>query len=182
MSTRYQRILIFLFIATGTMSSVFKAPCTTDKQCVELNNPYYECREKHCSRKAIFPMGSKQIIGIIILTIISAFANAGGIGGGAIIVPVFIFLFDFMTAESIPLSKATIFAGAIMNIAMIINKKHPKNPTEPLIDFALASIMLPLLLSATMIGVIMTKSFPPIIIVVLLILYLTTSTKGMYKK
>ena len=116
------------------------------------------------------------------LTVISAFANAGGIGGGAIIVPVYIFMFDYMTAESIPLSKATILAGAVVNILMIVRKRHPHNPEESLINYEMTSCMLPLLLSGTMIGVILTKAFPPIIVIVLLIAYLTKSTISMYGK
>lgn len=122
------------------------------------------------------------MVGLFLLTLISAFANAGGIGGGAIIVPVYIFLFDYMTAESIPLSKATIFAGAVMNILMIVQKKHPHNPSEPLINYEMTSCMLPLLLCGTMIGVILTKAFPAIIVITLLILYLTKSTFSMYSK
>lgn len=40
------------------------------------------------------------------------------------IVPVYMFLFNYVTPESIPLSKATILAGAIMNVALIINRRR----------------------------------------------------------
>jgi len=41
-----------------------------------------------------------------------------------VIVPVYMFLFNYVTPESIPLSKATILAGAIMNVALIINRRR----------------------------------------------------------
>jgi uncharacterized membrane protein YfcA len=57
------------------------------------------------------------------IVIISCLANAGGLGGGPIIIPIFIFFFDYVAAEAIPMSKANILAGALVNIFFITGRK-----------------------------------------------------------
>jgi len=72
------------------------------------------------------------------------------------------FLFNYTTPESIPLSKATILAGAIMNIVLIINRRRKDVKDTLMIDYGLAGATIPLLLGGTMIGVMLTKMLPPI--------------------
>jgi uncharacterized membrane protein YfcA len=57
------------------------------------------------------------------IILVSSIANAGGLGGGAVIIPVYIFFFNYVAAEAIPMSKATILAGAIVNVAMTFKRK-----------------------------------------------------------
>jgi uncharacterized membrane protein YfcA len=114
--------------------------------------------------------------------VISALANAGGLGGGAVIVPVYMFLFHYLTPEAIPLSKATILAGAIMNVSLIINRRHPKNKDKLVIDYGLAGSCVPLLLAGTMIGIMFTQMFPPILTLSLLSIYLVFSLYKMFLK
>ena len=52
-------------------------------------------------------------------------ASAGGIGGGGILVPLFIMAFGWTPRYAIPLSNITIFAGGLMNTAVNIQKRHP---------------------------------------------------------
>jgi len=73
------------------------------------------------------------------------------------------------------MSKATILAGAIMNVCLIINKRVSDNKNKLLID-------IPLLLAGTMIGVMLTKVLPPILTVIFLTLYLVFSGWKMFVK
>lgn len=162
--------------------AVFGAKCKVDLDCAKIYNPHYKCYDTKCRREDLFPLSVKEMIGLFLLTTISAVANAGGLGGGAVIVPVYIFVFDHVTAESIPMSKATILAGALMNVFLIARKKHPYLKNEYLVDYGLAGSMIPLLLGGTMIGVMLTKLLPPIFVVVLLSAYLFKSTTKMRNK
>lgn len=178
----FQIAFFFLFFARETIQAIFGAKCSKNSDCHLMYNDHYICSNLKCRREDLFPTSTKSNIGILLLTFISAVANAGGLGGGAVIVPVYIFLFDYVTAESIPMSKATIFAGAIMNVFLIACKKHPKDENKLLVDYGLAGTVIPLLLGGTMIGVLLTNILPPIITIVFLSLYLFYSTTGMYKK
>lgn len=63
------------------------------------------------------------MIGAILIFLVSGLANAGGLGGGPIFIPIIIFFFDYVTAEAIPMSKATIFAGALVNSILIVTRR-----------------------------------------------------------
>jgi uncharacterized membrane protein YfcA len=96
--------------------------------------------------------------------------------------PIFILVFGYTFQESIPLSKATILAGAIANLFIIIGKPHPKNKGEYLIDYGLSSIVFPIVLPGTVAGVILNKMLPPILVLIILTLYLIKTAIGVYSK
>ena len=68
------------------------------------------------------PLNGRKILGMIVIVIVAVLTNAAGIGGGAILIPIYTFIFDFTVGGSIPLSKATILSGAITNISLIFDK------------------------------------------------------------
>ena len=63
-------------------------------------------------------------MGLLIVLCITSLTNAGGIGGGALLIPVYVFVFNFTIDNAIPLSKLTIFSGALTNILLIYNKRQ----------------------------------------------------------
>jgi uncharacterized membrane protein YfcA len=115
---------------------------------------------------------------IFFLTMVS---NAAGIGGGAIMVPVFIYMFGFASIESIPLSKVTMLAGAIANFGLTFNERFPKDPKHLLIDFGAAATLTPLMLSGTQVGVLLQKLFPPAMVMTGLAALVISSLFKMYK-
>jgi uncharacterized membrane protein YfcA len=176
-------IIAILALATAiTHSTVFHPSCSTDQDCINEFNEYYQCIENACIHEPLVPLNSRKALGMVLIIVISALANAGGIGGGAVIVPLYMYMFYYSVGEAIPLSKATIFAGALVNIFLIINKRDPKDPNKLIIDMQIASIIVPLILSGTVIGVALTKLLPPLIILCVLLYYLVTTTKAMYTK
>ena len=59
--------------------------CLIDSDC---NPPYEICKQLECAHKNVFPLEGMEFGGIIILSLLLALANAGGIGGGEMIVPI----------------------------------------------------------------------------------------------
>jgi len=57
-------------------------------------------------------------------------------------------------------------AGAIMNVILIINRRQKDNENVFMINYGLAGACIPLLLGGTMIGVMLTKILPPIVVVI----------------
>jgi hypothetical protein len=113
---------------------------------------------------------------------VSILANAGGIGGGALLTPIYIWLFDFSVEDAIPLSKMTIFMGAIVNYLILKNARLEDNSNLPLINYSLAGVIVPMLLAGTSIGVFGAKFFPPILILGFLSGFLVLSTFKMFQK
>ena len=96
--------------------------------------------------------------------------------------PIYIWLFDFAVEDAIPLSKMTIFMGAIVNYLILKNVRLDDDPNSPLINYSLAGVIVPMLLAGTSIGVFGAKLFPPILILTFLSGFLILSTFKMTQK
>jgi hypothetical protein len=65
-------------------------------------------------------------------------AAGGGIGGGGILVPIYILIVDFPVKNAIPLASITVLGGAIANNLLNMRKVHPDHPERPAIDWDLS--------------------------------------------
>ena len=102
--------------------------------------------------KDVFPIHTSELFGTIGLTILMAMAVMSGIGGGGIIVSLFMEFYQLNTREAIAVAGFTILVGAISRFGMTFRKRHPeKNAT--IIDYSLANIMLPAVLVGSLFGV-----------------------------
>ena len=61
-------------------------------------------------------------------------AAGGGIGGGGILVPVYVLVGQFAPKEAVPLSNITILGGAVANVMFNFSKKHPSANRFHLLD------------------------------------------------
>jgi uncharacterized membrane protein YfcA len=105
----------------------------------------------------------------------SAVSNAGGIGGGGLLIPILILILKFSTHEAIPISKLMILTGASTAFIMGLNNKHPTRNGIPL-DLNIAGVLIPMLLFGTMVGVSLNKVTPPSVILISLTLVLVVNT------
>ena len=151
---------------------------------MELNN----CRNGKCVHKFIFPISFSEIIGLFFILIGSALSNAGGIGGGGLLIPILLLLLNFYTHEAIPISKLMIFTGAITSFILGFRQRHPTRNSIT-IDYNIPLLIVPLLLFGTMVGVTLNKVTPPWIILISLTLVLVINTyktfvkgRDLYKK
>eukprot|EP01052_Picozoa_sp_SAG31_P000649 SAG31_NODE_18_length_35375_cov_22.525315_30_plen_194_part_00 len=72
-----------------------------------------------------------------------AVSAAGGIGGGGVLVPLYILVAPMTPHGAIPLSKVTIFGNALCQLMLNFPKKHPQRSHRPLIDYDVALMMEP---------------------------------------
>lgn len=89
---------------------------------------HHEHVHKHVfeeSHKPLWPLDSSDYAGLGFTIIGLMIAAGGGIGGGGILVPIFILVMGFTPKHAIPLSNITVFAGAIANNALNMSKRHP---------------------------------------------------------
>jgi uncharacterized membrane protein YfcA len=108
-------------------------------------------------------------------------AAGGGIGGGGILVPIYILILGFSSKQAIPLSNVTVFGGALANTLYNIKRRHP-NANRPLIDWDLIVVMEPPTLGGALIGANLNKIMPETIIVILLVLLLAFTSYGTLSK
>jgi uncharacterized membrane protein YfcA len=116
-----------------------------------------------------------ELIGAFMILLGSALSNAGGTGGGGLLMPILILYLNFGTSEAIPISKLMIFTGALTSFIMGLNNKHPYRDA-PALDFNIAGVLIPPLLLGTMVGVTLNKVLPPFLILLSLTVVLVINT------
>jgi len=109
-------------------------------------------------------------------------AAGGGIGGGGILVPIYILILNFSPKHAIPLSNITVFGGSIANNFLNSKKRHPM-ADRPLVDWDLVLVMEPLTIAGALVGTVLNKVLPEILLATLLVILLSataynTLTKG----
>jgi uncharacterized membrane protein YfcA len=79
-------------------------------------------------------------------------------------------LFCFLIA--IPLSNITVFGGAISNMVLNIQKRHPL-ADRPLVDWDLILVMEPLTIAGALLGAFLNKLLPELLLTIMLVILLT---------
>jgi len=119
-----------IFLVSLANCAVYNAKCSTNSECHSIYTEHYICETGHCIREPFTWNTWREFVGAFVIVVISMFANAGGLGAGAVIIPVYIFIYGFATTDSIPLSKITIFAGAIASVMFMVNQRREDNPNK----------------------------------------------------
>ena len=154
--------------------------CALDSDCAA--KPYSDCREGLCVHKHVYPFLSEEIVGIITLPFLLGLANIGGIGGGGLIVPISIALFGFNPREAVGVSRSTIFFGSMTRFLMFsLRERHPHKDAT-VIDYSLASIMIPCVLLGGYIGALFNVIFPQAVLSIMMTLLLVYVTFESFSK
>lgn len=102
-------------------------------------------------------------------------STMGGIGGGGAVVPFTMMFFGFSTKEAIAISGFAIFLCSLVRYCYTINDKHPEKDAV-IIDYGLATIMLPAVMMGSMVGVLANVLLPALILqssLTVLLIFLT---------
>jgi len=126
--------------------------------------------------------GTNTAVSTIGTVLAVALCSGGGIGGGGILVPLFILLDGYDEHYAIPLSKVVIFGAAITDFFLYRDMRHPVQKWRSLISYDLATIMEPLILGGTIIGVYLNLILPTYVIGTLLIVLLFFTSYRMFQK
>jgi uncharacterized membrane protein YfcA len=105
----------------------------------------------------------KEFAGIYVLAIIMGLGTMAGIGGGGIVIPLLMILFGFDTKGAIAISGFSIFLCSVVRYIVNIKEMHPEK-NAVVIDYGLATIMLPTVLTGSLIGVFLNVMLPPLIL------------------
>ena len=153
-----------------------------DTDCSDY--PYYYCDDKKCEHKKVFPPEGLEIAGILVFGFIMALCTVAGIGGGGIAVSMLIAFFKFDTKPAVAISSFSILVCTTMRFFYNFKTRHPEKPQMNVLDYGLASIMMPTTLSGSQIGGYILQIFPALYIQIALTLLLgflsfNTFMKGM---
>lgn len=131
--------------------------------------------------KPLFPLNHSDTVGFSCAIIGLIVAAGGGIGGGGILVPIYILIMGFSPKHAIPLSNITVFGGAMANTYLNAKKRHPL-ADRPLVDWDLILIMEPLTIAGALMGAFLNKLLPDEVLVILLVLLLSFTAYNTLKK
>ena len=126
-----------------------------------------------CEHKEVTPILAIEVLGYIVTCFILLASNMGGLGGGGSVIPIAMVFFGFDTKQSIALSNATIMVASLVRYIYNFNKPHPYKGTHGvLVDYNVASLMLPMITVGATVGQILNKILPSVVIAIMLTLLL----------
>jgi uncharacterized membrane protein YfcA len=123
-------------------------------------------------------MNGYEYGGSLLTVFIFVFANAGGLAGGGISLPIIMVFFGFDFKKAVALSNITIFISSLMRYLINSKLTHPLKttpdgkPTGVLVDYSISIIMLPLIICGVALGTTLYIVLPTICILVVLIILL----------
>ncbi len=179
-SQTFIKLLSICLLVGVCRSAVYNAPCLASSECQMMYTSKYECEDNRCIREKL-AWSFLETSGYIMIFFLTVITNAAGIGGGPIIVPVFIYMFNFASIESIPLSKITILVGALANFLLTYKDRFPNQPRYLLIDLSAGASITPLMLSGTQVGVLLQKLLPPAAVMTSLTLLVVFTLIRLYR-
>lgn len=104
--------------------------------------------------------------------LISIVTTIGGVGGGGLLIPTYLLVGKFKLQHAIPLSVITIFGDTLLRCFYLFYKKHPMNTNRYLVDLSPLLILVPFDANTSFIGLILSKIFPNIVTIILIVLVL----------
>mmetsp|Transcript_62614 Transcript_62614/g.183110 ORF Transcript_62614/g.183110 Transcript_62614/m.183110 type:complete len:527 (+) Transcript_62614:82-1662(+) len=108
----------------------------------------------------------------IIIFFAAALAAAAGTGGGGMFVPLLTSLSGLKPEQAVPLSQVMILSGSIVNISVFLAQRHPKHPSQPVIDYNCVVLLAPMLFLGVTFGVLINQMSPQWLLLLLLCLSL----------
>ena len=164
---------------------------TTCEECDPSCSNYKHCKASCFARfrptpagpRQLWPLQQRDIRCALAIFLATVLASAAGIGGGAVLVPLFTLLGQFTEHEAIPLSLATVFgASTTSTLATYMWLKHPLVPHRHQIAYDVALMLMPATLLGATAGVFLNKLCPNWLIMLLLVLLCGYSGKRMLAK
>ena len=117
---------------------------------------------------------ARDIFGFLLASMGVTLAAGGGIGGGGIVVPVYIIVMGLSPRDAIPISSVTVFGGALATLCINARKRHPL-ADRPLIDWNLVLVMEPLVLAGALVGTMLHRVLSEKLTIVLLVALLSVT-------
>ena len=144
--------------------------CTAEQVCTPGS------KTDQCVHKDLRPVVTGDWLACVALFFGLSLASAGGVGGGALVVPILILLDGWGAAATVPFAQLCGFVTAVPRFAMTVTKRHPHDPRRPLIDFESFLVLTPAALIGNLIGVHLNVTAPPPLLLLIMIILLTYIT------
>jgi len=119
------------------------------------------CIDQKCEVHKLFADPLADISMGAISFVIAGISLAAGVGGGGMFVPLLMLFLSFETRVATALSQAMLLGGALAAFLYNATHTHPHVKGRPIIDYQLACLMGPCLMSGAQVGALIHAVAPP---------------------
>ncbi|KAF5750458.1 Sulfite exporter TauE/SafE family protein isoform 1 [Tripterygium wilfordii] len=177
MSTRGFVLYLLAGFSVAVLSVLFVSDKTYSNQTVLLSS-YGSSSDKVWPK---LEFNGKLVAATVIGFLGSACGTVGGVGGGAIFVPMLTLIVGFDTKSAAALSKCMIMGASVSSVWYNLRVPHPSRDV-PILDYDLALLFQPMLMLGITVGVALSVVFPYwLITVLIIILFIGTSSRSFFK-
>ncbi|CAB9510967.1 Sulfite exporter TauE/SafE family protein [Seminavis robusta] len=129
----------------------------------------------------LFPLSSRDVAAYVLASCGLTLGASGGIGGGGIVVPVYILVAGLAPKIAIPLGAVTVLGGSVASTTVNARRRHPL-ADRPIIDWDLVLVTEPLTLIGALMGTLLHRILSEKVLIVILVLLLSVSAHSTLAK
>ncbi|XP_043815422.1 sulfite exporter TauE/SafE family protein 4 isoform X3 [Manihot esculenta] len=175
---------LVLYLLSGFSVAVLSTIIFVDKNAGDPSNNILLSSPHMSTTEKVWPkleLSWRLALATVIGFLGSACGTVGGVGGGGIFVPMLTLIVGFDTKSAAAISKCMIMGASASSVWYNLRVPHPTKEV-PIIDYDLALLFQPMLMLGITIGVALSVVFPYwLITVLIIILFLGTSTRSVFK-
>lgn len=156
------------------------------KNCpINCTSEYYSCANINDQLKCVkndFLLNGDNLILVFVIFFTNIFCSLVGVGGGGILLPVYMILANFTISYAIPHTVLNIMFSSLIRFLILFNKKHNLSHKRYLIDFSIIFLLVPFDGNLSYIGYILNYISPNSVILIIIILLLSFINFKLLKK
>ncbi len=118
--------------------------------------------------KPLWPLDARDWAGATLGALTLIAAALGGVGGGGILLPIYILVLGFRVKQAVALANATILGGAIANVLFAARQRHPY-ADRPSTNWTLILLFEPLVVCGSVLGAFCNKLLPDALLQTILV-------------
>ena len=141
--------------------------------CSNICNQLWSCQMNECVKNDFQWNVSNDIFLLLCIFFINILASISGIGGGGLLIPLYILLGNFNISYAIPHTVLNIAAGSLIRFVILFNRRHTLNSRRYLIDFTILFILVPFDGNLSYFGYVLNKMLPDYITLLSILIILT---------
>ena len=141
--------------------------CEENTDCGRL----YECRGGMCEHKGVFPLTGWEVAGSGLVMVFLACGLAAGTGGGLMVFPIVLTIFNFSPHSGVPLVNAIAVVGCLVSYLQRCHL-HQERTGYPMTDYEIAMIAVSPVTLGVCYGVRLNQIFPQWLLVLLIVVLL----------
>ena len=127
----------------------------------QCDHELWKCSaSQQCVHKDLFPMKlTDYILGFVVI-FTSMLSSVGGIGGGGLLLPIYMLMGSFGIDYSVPLTIITVAGTSFAKFLILFSKKHNMSFKRHMIDYLLVMIIVPFDSNLSFLGYVLNVTSP----------------------